>query len=79
MWVDPRHRARGIGGKLVEEMISWAKAQEVRYLELGVTYRNSPAMRLYQRYGFTPVGEPRAFRPGSHLLGLTMRLELGKG
>ncbi len=78
LWVDPGHRSQGIGGKLVEEIISWAKAKEVRYLELGVTYRDSPAMRLYRRYGFMPVGEPRAFRSGSHLLRLKMRLELNK-
>ena len=79
LWVDPSHRSQGIGGKLVEEILSWAKAKEVRCLELGVTYRDSPAMRLYQRYGFTPVGKPREFRPGSHLLRLKMRLELNKG
>jgi GNAT superfamily N-acetyltransferase len=79
MWVDPGHRSRGIGGKLVEEIIAWAKAKEVRSLELGVTYRDSPAMRLYARYGFMPVGKPKEFRPGSHLLGLTMRLELHRG
>ena len=79
LWVDPSDRSQGIGGKLVEEIISWAKGKEVRYLELGVTYRDSPAMRLYTRYGFMPVGTPRAFRPGSHLLRLKMRLELHKG
>jgi len=78
MWVAPNHRSKGIGGLLLETIIFWAENKQVRYLELGDTFRDSPALRLYKRYGFLPVGEPQEFRPGSDLLGLKMRLELKK-
>jgi GNAT superfamily N-acetyltransferase len=76
MWVAPTYRRRGVGRMLLETVTSWAQSKNACYLELGVTYRDSPAMRLYRRAGFEPVGEPRRLRKGSDLLGQTMRLEL---
>jgi GNAT superfamily N-acetyltransferase len=61
---------------LLEAVIAWARAKNARYLDLGVTLGNSPAMRLYTRIGFEPVGAPQPFRPGSELLGQPMRLKL---
>ena len=78
MWVAPDHRRLGAGQMLLEAVIAWAKSMDVRYLDLGVTYRDSPAMRLYQGAGFTPVGQPEPLRPGSDLFGQSMRLNLRK-
>jgi hypothetical protein len=61
---------------LLDAVIAWAKEKNARYLDLGVTYAESPAMCLYRRAGFKPAGEPVPFRPGSGLLGLSMRLDL---
>jgi GNAT superfamily N-acetyltransferase len=79
MWIAPSHRRLGAGRLLLEAVIAWAKAKNVRYLDLGVTYRESPAMRMYRRAGFEPVGQPEPLRSGSDLLGQSMRLELRKG
>ena len=79
MWIAPDHRRLGAGQMLLEAVIAWAKAKHVCYLDLGVTYRESPAMHLYRRAGFEPLGQPEPLRLGSDLLGLSMRLELGKG
>ena len=76
MWVAPTHRRLGAGKMLLEAVIIWARARDVNYLDLGVTFRNSPAMRLYTRAGFQPVGEPQPLRQGSELLGQPMRLVL---
>jgi GNAT superfamily N-acetyltransferase len=76
MWVAPSHRRRGAGQMLLAAVIIWAREQKAHYLDLGVTYRDSPAMRLYTRAGFQPVGQPSPFRPGSGLLGQSMRLTL---
>ncbi len=76
MWVAPSHRRLGAGQMLLDAVIAWAKAKNANYLDLGVTCGDSPAMRLYTRAGFEPVGQPRPFRPGSELLGLPMRLNL---
>jgi hypothetical protein len=62
---------------LLDAVIAWARAKNARYLDLGVTCGDSPAMRLSTRAGFEPVGQPVPFRPGSELLGQPMRLNLG--
>ena len=79
MWVAPDHRRLGLGQMLLDGVVAWAKAKNASYLDLGVTDRDSPAMRLYRRAGFVPVGQPEPLRPGSDLLGLSMRLDLRKG
>jgi GNAT superfamily N-acetyltransferase len=79
MWVAPDYRRIGIGRMLLEAVINWAKGKNVDYLDLGVTYRDSPAMRLYLRAGFEPAGQPEPLRPGSDLLCQSMRLQLVNG
>ena len=79
MWVAPNHRSKGIGGLLLETVIYWTESKNINYLELGVTFRDSPALRLYKRYGFLPAGKPEKLRPGSNLQYQRMRLEIKKG
>lgn len=76
MWVSPSHRRLGAGRLLVDAVIRWARAASVRWLGLGVTCGDTPAMRLYSRAGFTPAGEPEPLRTGSTGLAQTMRLDL---
>ncbi len=78
MWVAPGHRRLGAGQRLLGAVIDWARSKNARQLELGVTLRDSPAMRLYKSAGFEPAGEPRPLRPGSALPEQTMRLDLQK-
>jgi len=79
MWVAPNYRGRGAGQMLLESVIAWARVAKVCYLALSVTCGDSPAMRLYVRAGFKPVGEPEPLRPGSELLAQPMRLALTTG
>lgn len=74
MWVAPNYRGLGAGQMLLESVIAWASAANVCYLALSVTCGDSPAMRLYVRSGFKPLGVPEALRPGSELLAQPMRL-----
>jgi ribosomal protein S18 acetylase RimI-like enzyme len=76
MWVRPADRRLGAGKKLIDEVISWARSRGLRRLELTMTSGNTPALRLYQRAGFTPVGEPVPVREGSGLLAQPMELVL---
>lgn len=76
VWVNSKFRGIGVGQILVKTAIDWAKSRDAKYLDLSVTYRDSPAMRLYQRSGFKPQGRPQAFHNGSPLLLLKMRLGL---
>ncbi len=51
----PEHRHRGIGGGLLRDLLEEAAATG-RRLTIHVE-RYNPALRLYQRLGFEPVGE----------------------
>lgn len=66
MYVDADYQRCGIGSRLVERAITFARdipgAQRV---ELGVETTNIAATRLYERFGFTTWGtEPQALRVG---------------
>jgi len=75
MWVDSAWRRRGLGARLVEEVVSWARSWGARAVELGVTHSNE-AERFYERLGFRPTGESGPLREGSELLVLVLRYEL---
>jgi ribosomal protein S18 acetylase RimI-like enzyme len=51
----PAYRGRGIGGGLLRSLIAEAQASG-RTISIHVEV-NNPARRLYERLGFTPVGE----------------------
>ena len=53
--VLPSYRGRGIGSRLLDELISQLAATGVHDLVLGVLPGNTAAIRLYQRYGFQPT------------------------
>lgn len=58
--VDPDYRNRGIGRKLVEQLVERLKEKEVTCLTLEVRVSNVPAINLYNSLGFCEVGR----RPG---------------
>jgi ribosomal protein S18 acetylase RimI-like enzyme len=76
MWVAPEGRNQGIGAALIDGVIAWAKANNVRVVTLRVTCGDTPARRLYVRAGFEPFGEIEPLRPGSSVLTQPMRLRL---
>lgn len=53
MWTAPTHRQRGIGRLLVNDVLNWARSRNARVLQLMVTSINEPAIRFYERLGFT--------------------------
>ena len=58
MYVRPDHRAAGIGRKLVEAIIAYAR-RHVELLQLFVIADNLPARRLYTSLGFVEYGIER--------------------
>jgi ribosomal protein S18 acetylase RimI-like enzyme len=56
MWTAPTHRRHGVGRLLVDEVAAWARLRGARTLLLMVTSVNEPAMRFYERLGFTRTG-----------------------
>ena len=59
--VDPEHRGNGIGGQLVDVLLSSAREQGLRAVELEVASRNLPARHLYEVRGFVEVGLRRGY------------------
>lgn len=58
MSVDKRYRNRGIGSKLLEYAIDWARSTKVvKRIELYVFTTNERAIHLYEKYGFVTEGE----------------------
>ena len=59
--VDEKYRGKGIGTKLLQELISLAKERfklELIHLEV---YEGNPAIRLYERLGFQQYGMQKKF------------------
>jgi ribosomal protein S18 acetylase RimI-like enzyme len=77
VWIAPTRRRLGAGAALLDTMIAWARSANVRRIVLSVTCGDTPAMHLYSRAGFAPVGEPQPLRPGSTLMSQPMQLDLG--
>jgi ribosomal-protein-alanine N-acetyltransferase len=60
--VDPRWRRRGVGVWMLLGLLERALARHAREATLEVRLSNMPARRLYEKYGFRPVGiRPRYY------------------
>lgn len=54
--VDPAHRERRIGTRLVYELVTGARESGADALTLEVRSANTAAIALYRRFGFAPAG-----------------------
>jgi len=60
--VDPRWRRRGVGQWLLLHLFELSNDRRAREATLEVRLSNMPARRLYEKYGFRPVGiRPRYY------------------
>ncbi len=63
MGVHRAHRKQGLGALLVQVACNWARSQDIAWIDLDVLSVNRTAIALYERCGFTHVGEmPDMFR-----------------
>lgn len=56
LFVDANHRGQGLGRRLFERALAWARRNDVRALVLETQTNNVPALRFYQRLGFRVCG-----------------------
>jgi GNAT superfamily N-acetyltransferase len=56
MWVAPEARRRGVGGRLIDAVVDWARAGGARRVLLEVADWNTAAAALYERKGFKANG-----------------------
>ena len=54
--VSEEFRGKGIGEKLVVSLIDGLKENDVYRLTLEVRVSNTPAIKLYEKLGFNPIG-----------------------
>jgi len=74
--VGREHRGQGVGRRLMEYAIDWARAGGVvTRIELNVFVRNSNAIRLYESCGFVVEGRRRRsiHREGEYMDDLVSR------
>lgn len=60
MWVAPEARGSGIGSRLVDEVVAWARAEGLDQVGLWAVDANQAARSLYERKGFVPSGKVMA-------------------
>ena len=54
--VDPAFRRQGIADRLITELLDRAQIRELSFVTLEVREHNEPAIALYRKHGFAPVG-----------------------
>ncbi len=59
--VRPEFRRKGVASKILEAMILAAKVEGLAFLTLEVRSNNTPAILLYEKYGFTVRGQRKGF------------------
>ncbi len=63
MWVAPDHRRLGLGARLIDSVVKWARTEGYQRLALDVADHNTPAVQLYSRHGFKSTGETGTLPP----------------
>jgi GNAT superfamily N-acetyltransferase len=76
MFVRPQARGHGAGEALVDAVAAWARNRNAASLHLWVTETNKPALRLYERCGFTatPERQPLPSNPALGEVGMSRAL-----
>lgn len=59
--VSPDHRRQGIASTLIEALLHRAEELQLSFVTLEVRESNAPAIALYGRFGFTPVGRRKGY------------------
>ena len=59
--VDPAYRRQGIGDRLIERLTEIAAERGLSFVTLEVRAGNRPAIALYEKHGFIPVGLRRNY------------------
>jgi RimJ/RimL family protein N-acetyltransferase len=79
LMVAMTHRRQGIGTRLLETALDWARESDVRKLELHVFPHNEAAIKLYEKFGFVKEGyRRRHYRRGQEFVdAILMAYEVG--
>ena len=72
------YRDKGLGHRLMQRTVDWARANGVTRIELHVYVENAKAIHLYEKFGFTVEGRRTApyYHNGKYIDDLVMALLL---
>ncbi|AKN69393.1 MULTISPECIES: ribosomal protein S18-alanine N-acetyltransferase [Streptomyces] len=73
------HQGTGLGARLLTELLRAATAFECHEVMLECRVDNLPAQKLYERFGFVPIGFRRGYYQPGNVDALVMRLTTGPG
>lgn len=72
MWTAPTHRRQGIARQLVDEVMVWARAHDVKQMRLMVTSTNAAAIAFYEQLGFAGTGRTEPYPNDASVVELEM-------
>lgn len=52
LWVDPKHRGKGIGGEFIKTIIETARKDELNGIRLDVNTESEEIINFYKSFGF---------------------------
>jgi len=55
MYVDPKHRGKGVNQQIIEHLKQWALSKNLTELRLEVYDENLPAVKAYEKAGFSKL------------------------
>jgi ribosomal protein S18 acetylase RimI-like enzyme len=61
MWVAPEVRRGGVGKRLMEAVVEWARGRAMRDVKLMVTSVNHGAIAFYEELGFRMTGKMEVY------------------
>lgn len=76
MWTSPEHRQTGVGRRLVEAVIDWARVRGARTMRLTVVSGNEGAIRFYERLGFVKTGRTEPYPNDATMIEYEMAMEI---
>lgn len=59
--VSPEYRRKGLGDRLISALMERAALLKLAFVTLEVRASNTPAIELYNKHGFVPVGQRKNY------------------
>ena len=55
VYIDRGWAGQGIGLKLLKELEKWLISKKVKFIEVGIYYKNKPSIKLNEKAGYKPI------------------------